>query len=75
MIVGLGAERQVAVEGRAADPERGRDLGHRVLPRAHRLGGGELLRGDEARAAARPARVRSLMISFSNSARAPKMWN
>ena len=28
-----------------------------------------------ARTAARPARVRSLMISLSNSARAPKMWN
>jgi hypothetical protein len=53
--VGLGAERQVTVEGRAADPERGRDLGHRVLLRSHRPGGGELLGGDEARAAAEPA--------------------
>ena len=54
VIVRLGVEREMAVEGCAADAECAGDLGHRVLLRSHRLSGSKLLGGHEARAAAEP---------------------
>ncbi len=51
VIVRLGVEREMAVEGCAADAECAGDLGHRVLLRSHRLSGSKLLGRHEARAA------------------------
>src|SRR5262249_25242479 len=75
---------QIAIERRLRDPQRPADVLDRVRRVAVEEGGVPLLLIVEmagrppflprARAAARPARVRSRMISRSNSARAPKTW-
>jgi hypothetical protein len=80
----LVAVRQMPIERGSADAQRGRDLSHRMLARAHRLGGGELLHADRRRPPAKPTTgpgrrqtgaSASRMISRSNSASAPKIWN